>query len=275
MPKNKSARASAIESAGAEGEFSLTVSRALRILTTFSVERAELGVTELSRELVLSKTSVHRLMHALEKHQFLDQNPQTRKYRIGVEAFRVGNLFSNGHRLEQTAQALMQDLVGNTGFTSYISRLRHDSMVLTASVEGPGPIRYSIPVGQRLPVHSTATGKAALAQLDDSALEALLTRIRLPRRTARTITEPRKLKADLAAIRARGYSLNWEENTPGVGSVAAAICDRDRALMAVLSIGFATSQIEKAHLRKLGARVARTAAEIARRFVDEPVRRVA
>jgi IclR family acetate operon transcriptional repressor len=206
---------------------------------------------------------VHRLVQALERHRFLDHNPATRKYRIGVEAFRIGSLFPRP--LERDAHPFMRELVENTGFTSYLSVLRDASMVITASVEGSGRIRYSIPVGEQLPVHCTATGKAALAALEEPAVEAILKRAGLPRRTSNTLTDLRKLKAELAAIRARGYSVNWEENTPGVGSVAAAIANAGDGFVPVLSIGFATSQLERKDVPALGERVAKAAKEIGKR----------
>ena len=239
------------------------MSRALQLIGLFNSQRLELGISELSRELKLSKTAVHRLVHALELHQFLDHNPATRKYRIGVEAFRVGSLFPRP--LERNAHDLMKELVANTGFTSYLSVLRGSTMVITASVEGSGRIRYSIPIGEQLPVHSTATGKAALSVLDDVTIDAILKRAGLPRRTSNTQTDLRRLQAELATIRARGYSVNWEENTMGVGSVAAAIPGAVDGLVPVVSVGFATSQIERKDVPALGERIAKAATDIGRR----------
>ncbi|MFN2646195.1 MAG: IclR family transcriptional regulator [Burkholderiales bacterium] len=247
-----------------DGEFSLTVSRALQLVGLFSAERLELGISELARELKLSKTSVHRLVQALERHQFLDHNPHTRKYRVGVEAFRVGSLFSRP--LERDAEPLMRDLVANTGFTSYLSLLRNDAMVITASVEGSGRIRYSIPVGEQLPLHSTATGKAALSMLEEEAVESIVKRVGLPRRTANTTTDLRKFKGELATVRTRGYSVNWEENTPGIASVAAPIKAAVDGVIPVVSIGFATSQADRKDVPALGARVAKAANEIGKRY---------
>jgi DNA-binding IclR family transcriptional regulator len=255
-----------------EGEFSLTVSRALQVLLAFSSDRPELGITELSTELSLSKPSVQRLVHALQRHEFLDQNPQTRKYRIGVQAFRVGSIFASARRLERDAQAVLQRLAADTGYSSYLSVLRHDSMVITACAEGRGPIKFSVPVGERLPLHCSATGKAALARLDEGTVDELLGRTGMPARTSRTLTDSKALKKDLRQVRLRGYAANWEENTPGVGSVAAAICDPQDKLVAVLSVGFAISQADLRSLPKLGAKVAATADEIARRFLGTPVR---
>ena len=113
---------------------------------------------------------------------------------------------------------------------------------------------------------ATATGKAALSVLEEHTVEAIIKRAGLPRYTSNTHTDLRKLKAELAAIRARGYSINWEENTVGVGSVAAAIPGAKDGFVPVLSIGFATSQIERKEIPALGVRVAKAAGAIGKRF---------
>lgn len=252
-----------------ESEFSLTVSRAMQLLRTFSADRVEIGLTELSHDLAISKAATSRLIRALQMHHFIEQNPQNRKYSIGAEALRIGNLFAPGHKLEEYSADLMHALVAKTGFTSYISLLKQDAMVLTFSVEGSGPVRYSIPVGTRLDVHASATGKAALATLSDTELEAILARAGMKKWTPVTATSLDKLKADIEKIRARGYSLNWEELTLGVGSVAAPIYNEKKGLLAILSIGFATSQVARQDMPQLGERVVRTANEISLRVIND------
>ena len=245
-----------------EGEISLTVSRALQLLSMYDPSRAELGVSELSRMLDLSRTAVQRLIQTLEMHHFLEQSPTTRKYRIGVQAFRVGTLFTFGRQLEILARPELDALVEKTRFTAYLSVLRYNTMVMTAAVEGAGPIRYYAQIGQRLPLHSTATGKVALAQLSPEAAGKLLDQLGMPRITPGTIIDRRRLQTELATIRQRGYSVNWEENTVGVGSIAAPIRDASGDLLAVLSIAFATSQVERSQIASLGAQVFKTAAKI-------------
>jgi IclR family transcriptional regulator, KDG regulon repressor len=254
-----------------EAEFSLTASRALQVLSAFDSNRSEMGVSEIARTLELSRTAVQRLVQTLEMHQFLEQNPRNRKYRIGVQAFRIGNLFALGRQLEVLARPDMEILGAATTFTVYLSVLRHDTMVMTAAVEGAGPIRYYAQVGQRLPLHSTATGKVALAQLPTDAATRLLEQTGMRPVTPNTLTDRDALLAEFAGIRALGYSINWEENTPGVGSIAAPILDQTGGLLAVLSIAFATSQVDRRQTATLGVQVARTAADITARARETPL----
>lgn len=243
-------------------EISLTASRALRVMAAFDEDLPELGVSDIARRLGLSRTVVQRLVHTLEAHGFLEQDEASRRYRIGVQAFRTGNLFALGRRFEEAARPEMEALAGRTGFTAYLSVLRGDEMVMTAAVEGSGPIRYYARVGQCLPLHSSATGKVALAHLGPARAGEFLARTGLRRITAQTVTDRRALLAQVAVVRARGYSVNWEENTPGVASVAAPVLDSRGALLAVVSVAFATSQAERRQVAALGAQVARSAARI-------------
>jgi len=204
-----------------KGDVSLTLSRALNILASFDSENPEKGISELSRELWISKTSVQRIVNTLEKHKFLDHNPSTRKYRVGVQAYRVGSRYPIGKRLEEVALPLMQELVQSTGLTCYLSELQDEYMVILSSFESIGRIRYSIPIGEKLPLHCTATGKAALSIQSTSALNTRLSKLSLEVKTPFTKTKKDDLIKQLLDVQKRGYSINWEENTVGVASVAA------------------------------------------------------
>jgi IclR family acetate operon transcriptional repressor len=139
-------------------------------------------------------------------------------------------------------------------------------MVLTYAVEGSGPIRYSLPVGAQIALHASATGKAALAALSDSQVELILSRTGMKKWTPRTGTELDQIKSDIEKVRACGYAINWEELTMGVGSVASAILGQNNELLAVLSIGFATSQVVRGDMPKLGERVLDKARKISKRL---------
>jgi len=236
-------------------EYSLSVSRALGILSSFTDESPERGLSELSRAMTLSKGSVSRFLQALERHGYVDRNPRTRLYRPGPEVARVGNLYRGAGKLKQAALPIMQALVQRFGFTSYLSALRRDAMVILCAVEGAGPIRYTIPVGTRLPVHSTATGHAALAHLDERRVVEILRRAGMPADTPHTVTTRAALFRRLAEVCSLEYSINWEERTVGVASVAAPVLREDGSALCILSLGFATSQVKRDQIAKLGSEV--------------------
>ncbi|MDI3470553.1 MAG: Transcriptional regulator, IclR family [Pseudolabrys sp.] len=255
-------------------EFSLSVSRALRILSSFSSDNPEWGLADLSRAMSLSKGSVGRFLQALEMHGYVDRDPETKLYRPGPETARVGSLYRSAGRLRQLAIPIMRELVQRVGFTSYISELRDDQMLILAALEGPGPIKYTIPVGTRLPVHSTATGQTALAQLTVEQVDDIIKRAGLSADTRFTVTSRAALLKRLAEVRAKGYSTNWEERTLGVGSVAAPVKAADGSPLCVLSVGFATSQIKREQVGSLGRDIKAAAKQLTTAAAAKGITRV-
>src|SRR5687767_3531200 len=128
------------------GSVSLSVWHAMQLLGLFAA-RPELGITDMSRALSISKTGVQRLVNALVRFDFLEQDPATRKYRIGVGALHVGSLFLQNHSAENEARLFMRDVVRELGHTCQYAVLHDKAMIITVSIEGPGPIKYSVPVG--------------------------------------------------------------------------------------------------------------------------------
>ena len=207
-------------------------------------------------------------------HGFVDQDPQSRKYRPGPESARVGSLYLAGGLVKQIALPVMKELVGRLGFTSYLSTFKDDRMLILLSVEGAGRIKYSIPVGAKLPIHSTATGKAALAQMTSAEVDAVIARAGLGARTKNTITERAVMTRRLAEIRTRGYSPNWEESTEGIASVAAPVRNSAGSALCFLSLGFATSQVKREQMASLGSTVSAAADNLGALLEAEGVRDV-
>jgi DNA-binding IclR family transcriptional regulator len=245
------------------GLTSLSGWHAMQLLHLFA-NRQEIGISEIARSLTMSKTAVQRLVNALAKFEFLEQNPITRRYRIGVGALYVGSLYLKGRSLENEARPFMRDTVRDLGHTCQLAVLHDGAMIITVSIEGPGPIKYSVPVGHRLPVHTSATGKAVLSMRDDAEVEAILADIGMPQRTTKSMRTPAAMKEFLRQVRTRGYATNWEENQAGIGSIAAPIADGHS--VSAVGIAFPVSVVRKADIPVLGARIAECARAISRRL---------
>ena len=255
-------------------EFSLSVSRALNILSSFSAEKREQGLAEISRAMALSKGSVSRFLQALEMHGYVDRDPESRLYRPGPEAARVGSLYHSAGRLRQFALPIMRELVQSVGFTSYLSQVRDDQMLILFALEGPGPIKYTIPVGSRLPVYNTATGLVAMSQAAPEELDRLIKKAAAHPETRHGALSKAALTKRLAEVRANGYSTNWEMRTAGVGSVAAPVLTADGKPLCVLSVGFATSQTRKDAMPSLGREIKAAATRLSKVLAEKGISRV-
>jgi DNA-binding IclR family transcriptional regulator len=247
------------------GALSQTVARALAILRAFDRDKRELGISELSERLDLPKTIVFRLVQTLRDSEFLERNGENAKYRIGLGAFEIGNLFKSP-TLDAEAAPFMRQLVDQTGHTAQLAVLHRDEMVIIGRMEGRGPLKYGVSVGERRRLHNSAVGKAVLSALTAAQVDAMLAPTGLKKVTTNTITDPRALRTELQQIRARGYAVNWEENTPGVASVAAPVVSRHSPELAALSVAFPANPAARKEVPRIGKLVSAAALALAERI---------
>lgn len=209
---------------------------ALQLLCAFDTAESELGVSELARRLGLSKSTVHRLLATLRDEGFVEQNPATARYGLGLRLLELGTQAANRLQLHESATAFLEDLHVKTGETAHVAVRDGLDVVYVQRREGPRTLRLFDVVGRRNRAHCTSTGKVLLAALSDGELAALLDGVELEAQTEHTITDPERLRAELAWVRERGYALNINETEPGVASVAAPIRAADARVVAAISV---------------------------------------
>jgi DNA-binding IclR family transcriptional regulator len=216
--------AGALDEALAEGEsLAPAVTRAGAILDLLAENVGEaLGPSELARRLGLPKSSIANICNALAD--------------IGLVR-RIGTGFALGRKLAELGGAyiasvdLVQEFYEATKLlpagseeTVQLAVLDDLEMTYLARHDGRQPVRLASQIGRRLPAPVTATGKAALASLDDRELDRrLATLTSMPRMTPNSITTVKALRADLAMVRQRGHAIDDEETAEGVMCLGAAI----------------------------------------------------
>lgn len=243
-----------------------SVERALKILTLFSHRRPVLGISEISRMMDLPKGTVHGLTRTLVQHGFLNQDEQTRKYRLGLKIHELGIVLSGTLELNQKAAGPCHHLSRRTRLLSRIGIWDGDSVVITLNTH-PNPMPV-LPhqVGPRIHAYCSAIGKAILAFLGDQALKHYLSRTRLAAFTPATITSRKQLLEDLKDTRARGYSIDREEAVQGLGCIGAPIFDRQASVAGAISLSGPVNQVLGENVEELAGEVLATAAEISRFF---------
>lgn len=224
--------------------------RIFSILEAFSVEEPELSALELSRRLEIPRSTVHRLLSTLIQEGYIDQDPNTLKYRLGLKLLRLSHVVSNQLKLEQTANPFMRELSGKLNANSYLGVLDHtEGTVIYLSAVGP-----SIPIasiGLRAPVHSTALGKALIAYLPQTLLDRLPMLLRMPASTPHTITDAARLKEHLAITRRRGYATDEEESIIGVHCVAAPVQHYSGNVVAAISVSAPSYHFTRARIPEI------------------------
>lgn len=260
-----------------EGESSgnlQSVRRALRALELIS-ESGELGVTELGRKLGVHKATASRLIATLAERGFVERDPISEKFRLGFGLISLAGAAVGGNDLVRAARPILDDLAERTRETVNLGVLSGGSVVYVDQVTGTRSIVSVSWVGQRTPLHCTSNGKVLLAYATDAERDRLL-RAPLTRLTPRTITDVKKLRAQLSEILVRGYSQTMEELEEGLNAVAAPVRGMGGDLIAALSVSGPAFRMRAVDLPRFGKLAADSALAVSKRlgFVDRGARAV-
>ena len=239
--------------------------RTFSMLELFTEGRPEWSTTEVARELSLPIPTVHRILSALKRRDYLSQDGETKRFRLGVASLQLGDRARAVVDLRAVALPVLRRLSEETGETALLTVLTtgRDRGVCLERVETSQPLRLSVQPGRQLPLHAGASQKALLAFMAEPDVQRVLSEP-LERLCGATITDPRGLREELARIRGRGWASSYEETNLGVWGVAVPVlADRDAVTCAV-GIAGPNARLATARVREDVRRVHAAASEIAR-----------
>ncbi len=244
--------------------------RLLRILECFGARERDVSLGDIADRVGLPKSSVHRLLTTLIAHGFVDRDPATRRYTLGIRLFELGSAAIHERGLHGAAQPQLEELCRSTGETCHLAVLSGIEAVYVYKVEGPSNISMSSRVGGRAPCHATSIGKVLVAW----AAPEVMAEVRahpLTACTAHTITTMERLDSELAAVRSQGYALDLDEYSEGLHCISAPVRDQTGRVTAALGIAGPRMRIEGARLTELIPLVVSAARELSRKlgFVED------
>ncbi|MDQ0189918.1 IclR family transcriptional regulator [Alicyclobacillus cycloheptanicus] len=212
-----------------------TLARGLQILDCFAnPDVQELGIKELTQALQLPQTNVARLVATLEEAGYVAQNPDTRKYRLGLRAYLLGLHANPNESMRTLAEPVMERLARTTHETVSLNVIDAVTLqgVCIASIDSPAPIKLTTRVGSVRPLYRGASRKVLLAFAD----AAQRTKVLQQAESQLSGNELRALMAELERILQVGYAVSEEELDVGAYSVAAPILSRQGRLLAGLAV---------------------------------------
>lgn len=242
-----------------------SVANAIRLLKAFSDDDYEIGVTQLARQLLLAKSTVHRLASTLIEAGMLEQNAESGKYRLGLAVFELGALVRRRMDYSTEARPYLMKLREQSGETVHLAIRDEAAIVYINYLESRQAIRMSTELGMRKPAHCTAEGKALLAFQPEEVVGRLIDG-GLVARTPKTTTAPAALHKELAAVRSRGYATDDEECELGVRCIAAPVRDYGGAVIAAVGVAGPTQRLTKKKLAALAPDVIAAAAAVSQRL---------
>lgn len=241
------------------------IERALEILMLLFREKREMGITEIAAAMGLHKSTVHRALTTLQEYGFVEQNPVTSKYWLGIRLFSLGMLYRDKMRIQDLARPFTEELARKCREVVHMGILENQHeigrVLVIDKVETEQILSLTPRIGSGTPAHCSAMGKMLLAYQSDEYLEKFAAQ-GLPRYTKNTITDLEELKRELRQIKRQGYALDREEIEVGLTCVAAPILDGQGKAVAAVSVSGPVTRITPERLPLIINDVKETAARI-------------
>src|SRR5579863_1918179 len=222
---------------------SVAVERALAMLEAIALEPEGLSNAEISRKLRIPKSSASYILRTLEKQNYLNRDPLTGKYRVGLKILSLSRGALSGIDVREVALPVMRHLMEKTNLTCHLAILDGPDAVYIEKVEPTGFIRMDTWVGRRMRVHATSVGKALVAYIPQDELEQILRKAGMEKRTPKTITTLPRLLKELEKVRVQGYAVDDEENNLGARCVGAPVFNDRGTIEAGLGLSGTTQQV--------------------------------
>ena len=224
---------------------SVAVERALAMLEAIAQDSDGLSNAEISRTLQIPKSSASYILRTLEKQGYLNRDPESAKYRVGLKILSLSRGALSGLDVREVALPVMRHLMEKTNLTCHLAILDGPDAVYIEKVEPQGFIRMDTWVGRRMRVHATSVGKALVAYIPQERLEKILAERGMEKRTAKTITTLPRLLKSLEKVREQGYAVDDEENNLGARCLGAPIFNQGGTIEASLGLSGTINQVNQ------------------------------
>ncbi|MGO4155514.1 IclR family transcriptional regulator domain-containing protein [Cupriavidus sp. YAF13] len=244
------------------GDGTGAIEKAIDVLEAVGATPGGVSQSDLAAQLALPRTTVYRLLATLVARGMLRRDPLRKVYRLGFRCFEMARQAYTMPDLVAAAAHEMRGLRDLTGETCYLATLDGLEVISLERCDGAHSERSAAVLGQRKPMHCTSQGKAILSAMEGPARDAIVRDLTLKALTPLTITDRRRLNAELNITAARGYAIDDEEIVMGVRCVGAPIVDPEGVVRGAISVAGPAYRLTRARLELLGPEVAQAARRI-------------
>jgi DNA-binding IclR family transcriptional regulator len=211
-----------------------TVQKALNLLEALVRSGQPRRLTELARQLGLTKPNVYRLLSTLSALGYVKKDPETSLYSPTLKMWEMGSLLVRDTDLVAVANPRLRRLAEETHESVQLTVFDAGFIVYVDKVDSAQPLKAITTIGSRLPASVTSTGKAMLAWLPSEALDMAFQHVK--RYTPSTLTRRKDIERDLQETRDRGYAINRGEFRPGVCGIGVPVRDRTGGVVAAIGV---------------------------------------
>lgn len=229
-----------------------SLEKAIAVLNCF-IKKQPLGVTEISEMLGLYKSNVHNILTTFKAMNYLEQDEDSGKYRLGLGIFSLSRALGDTYSITKIAMPFMQEIANTVNERVYLAVPNGDEVIYLESThpaEAMNLMRTII--GERAKMYCTGIGKAMMAYLPEEMIDQYSDK-ELTAFTEYTITDKDKLKKELLITRQRGYAVDNMEHEFGIRCVAVPIFNKKNQVEAAISISGPSLRFEEDRLEELAA----------------------
>jgi len=221
------------------------IDKCFAILELLSQSKAPMGISEISRELDLNKSSVFNAVHTLRDLHVLENQPDG-KFVFGTRFYILGNMAGKRSKLIQTARPYLETINEKTKLSAFLGLRSDRQVILIDKVDSAYGIKLSSEIGMQMPILAGAGIKAMLSQLPDQEIDEILARTELKRYTPYSIVDKAVYKEEVLEVRKQGIAYDKEEYIEGMVAFAIPVRANSRDLQAAIWAVGLTRQVPKA-----------------------------
>ena len=238
------------------------VDRAIAILFSFTEATPERRIVDLSHELDLNKSTVHRLLNALANAGLVRRDDRSGTYRLGAGTLELGARFLSALDLRTEARPHIEALVRLHGKSVNLAVIDGVDAISIDYVLGTNSLQMVSKLGRRVPIYCSASGKALIIDRSENEIRRILADVTFTPHTATTLTDIESFLRSLKKDRERGWAFNNQETEAGMRAIAAPIRDHTNAVVAAISTSAPEFRMQPARVKVLAAAAVRTANDI-------------
>jgi len=245
-----------------------SLEKIIKILDYLSDIEREVGITELSLELNLPKSTVHRILKDLSRYSVVEKENDTSRYKIGLRILKYSNSLLRSLDLRQIAKPILKKVCNETQETTFLTAWRNDQGICIDSISSSRSTstHLFVEIGREMPFHCTASSEVLLANQPIEDIKRIINKKQLLRYTPNTITEPKKLIIHLSDIKNKGFAVCNEELEEGIKAVAAPIKNINGKTIASITITGLAKRMSSSDSERFVKILTNSAQEISKRL---------
>ena len=211
----------------------------VKVIEVLAESKTSIGISEISRRTNINKNMVSRIIHTLEEEHWVRCDDKS-CYTLTLLPFCLSAKVVNRTNLANTCVPMLQKFWKEFGESTYLGILNKDEVLYLSHFDSVQNVKVAGVVGGSYPLYCTGPGKALLAFSGEDYIEEYIGKTELKKHTTKTITDADSLRAELARIRERGYSVDDEEFGYGIVCMAAPVYDYTNEAIGVIGCSLST-----------------------------------